>query len=358
MPNHVHLHNSPPANDNIDNNDAALFNNVALFGMANNNRGIDELGGLETNKPNNNTNNTDAAPNVEDDEQIGNHCPLVEINMDALGISEAVFDLHPGVDVFLREIIYVDEDMIDEGDQAIEDLIDTMKVMEGIGNLDNLDDTLEDIKPLSFGGDAGLAEATGKEDKRPLSYFVSYIKRFTNQLFFMNQHNEPRGGIRNVVHCANAEVKSSNGFANLDLTKSIFNFTDLLVVQPPSMQEKILLGQQLLLNLCVTELVLDVEIPVDRGEADKLCMRSRFSIFANIPSKEVFKIDGHACISLSNLINCKFSQSIEFSFKQAKGKRNRDAFNGTAQADEFMAELEEKLQSSKVASTYFGQLML
>ena len=46
-----------------------------------------------------------------------------------------------------------------------------------------------------------------------------------------------------------------------------------------------------------------IEMPHTRDMADRLCLRSTFSILANIPTEDVFEIDGHACISLNQLLD-------------------------------------------------------
>lgn len=102
-----------------------------------------------------------------------------------------------------------------------------------------------------------------------------------------------------------------------------------------------------MINLCPLGLCVDVEVPLDREEADRLCLRISWSIFANILSKDVFDIDGHAYISLSDVISRTFAQSTEFSFMKAYGVINSNGFNGTDRTKELLKELEKGLNDEE-----------
>ena len=215
---------------------------------------------------------------------------------------------------------------MDEYDHAVEDLVcASQEVAEELPEEEmSVDGSLEDLEQVdgnqneSSAMDEGslLAQEDGtRNDKLPLSYFQSRIDGLCNQLYFMNQHNEPEhGGIRNIVFRANRQKKHSNRLASVSGTKTLFSLTDLLVGDTRSKQEMLLQHQRLLMNHFSSPLESDVEIPMDRRGADRLCLRSCFSVFQNIPSDEVFNIPGHACISLKSVLDKKFAEGVEFSF--------------------------------------------
>jgi len=109
--------------------------------------------------------------------------------------------------------------------------------------------------------------------------------------------------------------------------------------------------------MCPSGIQSDVEMPVEREGAERLCLRNTFSVFANVPSSRVFEIENHACISLSDVLDMKFAQGIEFAFIKANGKHNRDGFNGTPRAEELLEELERGLETGDISWTCFGHLM-
>ena len=259
------------------------------------------------------------------------------------GISKEESELHPGIHILLQDNVGVDFDEYEE-EEEVGDLFD-----DGIEERDEPEAELEELPPIPLEND---------DSNRPLSYFAKVIDGFKNQLYFMNEHNhDENGGIRNIVARAGAGAVTTNEVASVNATKSLLSLTDLLVHQPRSVQDKILQDRRLLLNMCPSGIESDVEIPVDRDGANRLCLRDKFSVFANVPSSRVFEIDNHACISLSDVLDMKFAQGIEFAFIKADGKRNRDGFNGTPRAEELLKELERGLETGDISGTYFGHLM-
>ena len=98
-------------------------------------------------------------------------------------------------------------------------------------------------------------------------------------------------------------------------------------------------------------------MPHNREMANRLCLRGIFSILANIPTEDVFEIEGHACISLHQLLDRVFAQGTEFSFMQDNdGRQNYDGFNGTPRAQELLDDLRVELEHGEPDETFFGHL--
>ena len=89
----------------------------------------------------------------------------------------------------------------------------------------------------------------------------------------------------------------------------------------------------------------NVKFPTDMKEADAIMIGGANSLLKNIPTPNVFIIDGHACISLKEKLQHLHAHGFNgnYMYNGTTGERNKEGLNGTKAADDLYAEIEQSM---------------
>ena len=266
-----------------------------------------------------------------------------------------IIDERPELIRLLQDNVVILDEQMDRDDEALDELAESLMAAD-----EESRERSCDIAPLPI-DDVGVAEeadATGGNGKRPLSYFSGCLKGEFSQLYFMQEHNDPNGGIRGIAFRAQYRVKRLDGLATLKAAKYLFSTLDNLVNLPRADQDRFLNHMRLTFDYTSSSPRVDgLDMPASRERADNLCLKGTYSMFANIPTEKVIEIDRHACIGLSDLIERIFAQGTDFSFMKDPNGVNLDGFNGTPRAADLLEELQQRMENGDGHAIYFGHLM-
>ena len=255
---------------------------------------------------------------------------------------------------------HITNETIDDGDTTvIDELANLIEITTYENSSNTTEQNLDYVVPncsIDACSDDNNVHGT-VTSKLSISDF-EYMNGIHNRVYFMQQHNEPHGGIRGIVKRAATLRNNLSDFACLDDADLLFDMTDHLVNLSQADQDKYLQINRKLLKKKNSHLDCQISIPIDRSSANQICLKNKKSIFTNLPSERTFILDGHACISLNDKLDIVFAKGIELSFMQDHtGKRNFDGFNGTVRANELYDEMMNSILFGNKCSTCCEHLM-
>ena len=253
----------------------------------------------------------------------------------------------------LQDTAVTIEEQMDSSDEALDELAEGLKEEEMEGCPDIPQDPLGKEDSQAIGN-----VATDGNDRLPMSYFTQCLEGDFTQLYFMQEHNDPNGRIRGIAYRAQYCLKRSSGLSTLNAAKYLFITLDILVSLARADQEKFVHHNLLNFELSRASPRVDgFKMPTNREEADRLCLRGVFSMFAQIPTEQDFEIDGHACISLIAKLKTAFAQGTHFLFMKDSSGVNSDGFNGTPRVAALLAELERNQENQEAKPAHYGHVM-
>ena len=86
-----------------------------------------------------------------------------------------------------------------------------------------------------------------------------------------------------------------------------------------------------------TPLSSETVFPYDTESSHHHCLTGENSLVTNVPSLNLFDIDGHACVSLEGLLDLKCANGVEFDYIQDhEGDISKEGINGTEAAKQLL----------------------
>ena len=270
------------------------------------------------------------------------------------GVDRNIVNQRPGLETLFQDNTASLEDQMDGDDLAIDELAQA---------LTELNDEYDGRPRLEEVAGEIQAEASRVTENvsLPFSHFKRCLRGGFAPIYFWQEHNSLKGGIRGMVYRSQYRCSSATSLASERSARYLFSTLDNLVQLPRVAQDRFIQYTRLthLENMYGPPQIDGIDIPCTREMVDRMCLRSVYSIFMNFPTEDVFEIDGHACISLVDKIKTVLAQGTELSFMQDdNGFTNNDGFNGSPRAAALLAQLRAALENGDADSTCCGHLML
>ena len=103
---------------------------------------------------------------------------------------------------------------MDSGNEALDELAEGLEEEEMEGCPDIPQDPLGEEDSQAIGN-----ATTDGNDRLLLSYFTQCLEGEFTQLYFMQEHNDPNSGIREIAYRAQYGLKISSGLSTLNTAK-------------------------------------------------------------------------------------------------------------------------------------------
>ncbi|EJK52081.1 hypothetical protein THAOC_28686 [Thalassiosira oceanica] len=267
------------------------------------------------------------------------------------GFNPNIVKQRPGLEILLQDNAASLEEQMDAEDEAYEELARTLDTDADLDRHSGLSEAAQ--------GSEAVACTVTENDGMPFSHFKRCLKGDFAPIYFWQEHNNPNGGIRGMVHRSQHRT-SSTSLASERAARYLFSTLDNLVRLPRADQDRFIQHMRLRDEISQEPPQIDgIDMPHTREQVDRMCLRSVFSMFMNFPTEDVFEIEGHACISLVDKVKTVLAQGTELSFMQDDdGSINLDGFNGSPRAAALLAQLRQGLEVGEADSTSFGHLTL
>ena len=287
---------------------------------------------------------------------------------------------HPGVAVYSPLDIRCqfglgsDEATMDNGviQQALNEGIDTET--DFLGDNDPSDDCMIDqMLGNDSSDDVSLDLSDHYEYELPepgvVSLELESFKAFSNQKsnvyfwqeFMCNNKEEMCGGLRGVVWRSmfQRRLYDPTQITNLPDSRLLFNMTEHYKTNTFDQNETFF---EILEDVFerATRLETKVTIPFDQDSANKILNEHEFGIFGNLPHEEVFRLSGHACVSLIGIFKHMYAHKIPIGFVEQTDvdgdTRDRSNTNGSPAMEALLQHMKDVNTGKK--PTKYGSFLL
>ena len=195
-----------------------------------------------------------------------------------------------------------------------------------------------------------------RRNARPPSQVQAYF--YQRYLARLIDKRDDSGGFRGLLHrLSNRDLWDLGEMADKDESREYFRLFNVFVQSQGDLKNDLILLCHGIIKLFTRDSRMissvRVDFPSDIAEARRFLTDGNYSLLKHFPVPNVFAIDGHACVSLKEVILLAAGHGAQFNFAREDGKTKEfsdpltEGFNATDAVSELV---EDVLQAMKISS--------